>query len=141
MSLSNNEVILDSEESVLSYTHAKRLFIVESMLHEGQLPEDPAEKKVLLNALDGMDKMAIGRMRIKIDEKANKNMGQAAALVAQLLSSGNIAHMYNVPNGTNRDAPLLGSDVPAPDIVNGETAINPLGTNYEEFMNKIKTEA
>ena len=128
------EVALVSEDKILAFTHAKRMFIVEQMLASGKLPEDPAEKKVLLNALDGMDKAALGRKRIKVEEKTNTSMAQAAALIAHVLNAPGVNQAYKASAPVQREAPTLPSDVPPPVLVEGETSVVQNSRNYETFM-------
>lgn len=124
-----------NEDTILNYTHTKRKIIVESLLGKG-VPDDPAVVKVALAALDGMSRDAIGRKRIKVEEKTNKNQESAAALIAQLLSSSQCNGIFKSAESISRATPKLGTDIPAPVLVKGETSTIPLDITYDSFVSE-----
>ena len=131
------EYILPVEDEVLAFTHSKRSFIVNEMLKKG-IPEDPAYTKIILNALDGMDKSALTRKRIRVDERQNNNQEQAAALIAKLLvaSSG----PKQLEEFTRTIIPILSSDIPDPIAVEGETSNSASAQTYDSFIASLPSE-
>ena len=65
---------LPEENSILALTHQIRLDVLQSMFGtDSKLPEDPGDRKTIVSILKDMDAQALGRMRIKVDEKTNTN--------------------------------------------------------------------
>jgi hypothetical protein len=108
------------------------------------LPEDTKETSQVLAALDGMDRNAIGRKRVKIDEAATKTIGGMTGLVAEMLKNARDISFFQAGGATNpgvtRVAPELGSDVPEPVLVEGELAQSPLQMSFETFQAQFKSE-
>ena len=131
------EACIANDDAVLDYTLKMRKFVLDKMLADGKLPEDPAEKKIILNALDGMDKAAIAKKRIKLEEKVVDSHAGAAAIIASILSMSSSVNAFKDINPVNRVAPTLGSDVPEPVLVEGEASVTANQQTFSEFM--IKT--
>ena len=132
------EFQLVSEDQVLAFTQFKRQQIANQLLANGELPGDPKLAKLALDVLDGMDRAALGRKRIKVEERANQNQEQAAALITELL---NKVGSYRPPILLQRDIvdiPKLGDDVPEPQLVPGETSdIGGQAETYETFTTRM----
>lgn len=122
-----------SEDQVLAYTQHKRKAIVQELTKTGAVPEDNSSRNMLLQALDGMDRAALTSKRIKSEEK-NGGMAGAASLVAALLTQVTGKKLTSDIIDPNRPTPLLGQDVPPPQLVPGETEINPRQLDYDTFM-------
>lgn len=138
MNTENPPVLVD-EDIILAQTHRHRERIVQVMTtaQDGtfRLPEDPAEKKIVVSVLKDMDAAALGRKRIKVEEKANDQLAGSSALIAKLLEQS--AHRlagHKVPAGASREAPVLGSEIPPPRLVEGETAAVGASESYESFV-------
>ena len=73
----------------IDYTQGKRREITEVFLPEGLRNKDPEMAKVAMQALDGMDRVSLGKLKINEKAKANEtNANEAAALAAYLVSLG-----------------------------------------------------
>lgn len=132
------ELQLVPEDQVLAFTQFKRQQIANQLLADGKLPEDPKMAKLALDVLDGMDRAALGRKRIKVEEKANQNQEQAAALIAEVLNKVGSYRAPALPQGTIIDVPKLGNDVPEPELVPGETSdIGSQSETYETFTARM----
>lgn len=123
------------EDELLSYTREKRKALVEK-LTDGGVPTDTKDQSILLAALDGLDRSALTRMRIRTDEKANTDNANAAAIIAKTLmsirsNSGFLSHT------TDREIPVLSNDIPHPELVPGEIEINPVQEDYDAFMKRM----
>ena len=130
---------LPVEDDVLAFTHSKRKIIIDHML-KGGVPEDPALTKVILSALDGMDKAALTRKRIKVEEKQSNNQEQAAALIAKLLVASSDRRPSDNLSIAAFIAPVLGMDIPNPILVVGEAGGGCEQQTYETFIAKISVE-
>ena len=130
---------IDTEDSILDYVHQKRKFIVDELTKSG-VSSDPEMIKITLSALKDMDSQALGKKRIKADERTGDNQAAAAALIAQILiatKSNNPTNTYIDINSVSRCLP---DSVPMPVIVDGETSLEQSRQSYEEFMNTMSTD-
>lgn len=125
----------------LDFTKALRKRVITALTIDksGQfgLPEDVKEQGTLMKALDGIDKAALGKMRIKIEDKvANNNAEQAAMIAAMFKQVGHNsqAYMNKNPDLTNHVPPEVPAHFKPPVVVEGATAITPPQDTYESFM-------
>lgn len=132
-----------SEDQVLDYTQRMRRTVVDKLTKNGtELPQDIDETRMVLQTLDGMDRNALGRKKIRVEEQANQNVAGMTGLVAEMLRSSRDVSFYQKGGATNpgvtRVAPELGSEVPEPVLVEGETAQSPLQMSFEAFQSQFK---
>ena len=130
----NNEE-LSQEDLDLEYTKAHRVKIIEALSADSKnVLADPKMANVYLSALADMDKVALGKKRIKSDDKKNDNAAQAAAMLAILLNDSNIR---NAGRGTlpvvERVIPQLPDDHPTPKVIPGELDLHPSPLNFKTF--------
>lgn len=126
---------LPNEDEVLAFTHEKRIEVLKMLMASGKLPEDPAEKKLVVTLLKDMDGAALGRKRIKVDEKVASSQTEAAGLIARVLQAAARANPYHVIDAPSREVPVLGSEVPPPRVVEGEMAVvGGASESYETFV-------
>ena len=129
------EHTLESEDQILAFTHSTRKQVVNSLMSKG-VPQDGESLNILLKTVDGMDRAALTRKRIKADEKVADQAAAASGLIAQvLLAVGNRrGHQEPVQTLIHREPPMLGLEIPAPILVEGECEVNPVQTQYAAFM-------
>lgn len=128
---------LPNEDEVLAFTHQQRLSMLGKVLKDGAVPEDPSMAKVAVSLLKDMDAMALGRKRIKADEKIADSQEAAAGLISRVLTAAAATRPYQLRNPSDviaRPAPQLGSEVPPPLLVEGETAVVSAPETYESFV-------
>jgi hypothetical protein len=128
--------VIETEDGVLSYTQKKRQQIVTAMMGDNgeKLNNlEKGDKMVVLAALDGMDRAALGRKRIKSEEKTNANAALAQAVIAQVLMTPGAMQAGQV-EGARRDAPKLTLDIPDPVTVPGEMDSDAPQMNFDTFM-------
>lgn len=132
--METNLVVTD-DQSILEYTRTKRVQLVE-VLSSGpkHVPEDTKEQMILLNALDGLDRSALGRMRIESENQNAKNMTERAALIAGVLASINPSKTYVHETDRDLSMVILPSSIPVPEIIPGELDGNDHSLNYADFM-------
>ena len=127
------DYILESEDNILAFAQATRKGIVKDLLKAGT-PTDPDNVKIVLGALKDMDSQAIGRKRIKVEEKHNDIQAQSAAMIARVLAETNGGDCYKVIEGIAREIPTLPKHIPDPVLVEGETEeISKTNHTYETF--------
>ena len=128
---------LPDENAQMALTHHLRLTVLQSMFGtDSKLPEDPGDRKTIVSILKDIDAQALGRMRIKVEEKANTNQEEAAGIIAQILAATGGHSPFKLATPLNREAPMLPNDIPPPILVEGETSTVVSTTNFDEFMAK-----
>lgn len=130
--------VLVNEDTILAYTHDKRKSIVTQLLAKPDTLNDPDQTKIVLSALKDMDTAALGRKRIKVEEKASLNQEATAGLIARLLAATSSIKPYQSDIPSNKAAPVLGADIPEPVLVIGETSvIGATQQSYETFVASV----
>lgn len=122
---------------VLQYTDDIRRGLINKMVAGGEYPIDPKSQKVLLTALSDMDKTALGRARLKQDDKnADKDRAIASALLSTVQSFGNAnpfrADAAKGENGINTEQLAIPKFEPNP----GETDVGIKDEDYQSFADK-----
>ena len=122
---------------VLQYTDDIRRGLINKMVAGGEYPIDPKSQKVLLTALSDMDKTALGRARLKQDDKnADKDRAIASALLSTVQSFGNAnpfrADTARGENGINTEQLAIPKFEPNP----GETDVGIKDEDYQSFADK-----
>jgi len=131
-----NEAMTDDQ--VLVYTQHTRKQIVQTLMKNNQVPTDRSEQSLLVAALDGMDRAALGNKRIKADEKTAQGISGAASVVANLLNQiGSMTKQSLViDNLVPVEPPLLGREIPDPVLVPGELDTNCPQLDYASFVSQ-----
>lgn len=123
-----------SEDQALAFTQGHRRAVVRELTRNCALPSDADERKLLLAALDGMDRTTLTVKRIKSDEKVGGEMAGAAGAVANLLSQLSSRSNKRTAGIEGSDQPpALDRTVPDPTLVPGETDVNPGQLTYDSF--------
>lgn len=76
-----------SDEAVLAYTQQVRMGVVGQLLSDGRLPDDKSDKALLTQTLDGLDRQALGRMKIQVEADANNQLANATTMINELLNT------------------------------------------------------
>jgi hypothetical protein len=133
----SNNTDLDIEADI-AFVQGKRKEIVYKLMPDGKPPSDTKEMSILLTALDGIDRSALTRLRIKSDEKTADSMVGGAAIIAKALG---MISPQNFMQGDVTDAevkpPQLGSGIPAPVLSPGEVEEGTRNISYKEVMSAI----
>lgn len=134
------EIIPDmpSDDSVIAYVHHKRVGLVKTLMKDGQIPQDKESQVVMLAALKDMDHSALVRKRISADSRNAGAGAQAAAIIARLFTQ----HPHHAKRDVIEDSqeftpPSLGSDIPRPALLEGETSTQVSQQSYDTFMAKF----
>ncbi len=146
MSNTNEEGLVPSlsqEDEDLKYTRELRKTIIEGFKEKGTLTKDTKELMVISGLLADIDRTAMQSKKIKSDEKAAKNNGESAALIAEMLSKISGVTMSKSASNQSAEAPVMPSDQAAIEITPGLLDQNAGNTTYSEFikqMNEKKSE-
>jgi hypothetical protein len=130
-----------SDEEALDFTQRHRRGLVDALTIGGP-PTDGEVANVLLKTLDGIDRQALTKMKIKSDENASNNSDALAASV--------IAGVFAQLKGKNPyereliEGEFVDNTPPVPDLnklpaitlVPGETDIGTSDLTYESFTSK-----
>jgi hypothetical protein len=140
----NDEPIIPdmpSDDSIQAYVHHHRVGLVKTLMKDGKMPEDKDSQQTLLAALKDMDSSANTRRRINADSKNAAQSAQAAATIARLFTTHpNLSkRIESVVPAEEYTPPELGSDIPRPQLVEGETSTQVSQQSYDTFMAKFPT--
>jgi hypothetical protein len=129
---------LENEDAILAYTHNLRKSIVTELMPQGKFPGDNSDRNAVITMLKDMDASAMGRKRIKVEEKANNNQEAASALIAKMLQMAGGQKPFQAEHPIKDiTPPQLGSEVPEPELVEGETDTISAPENVDTFMKRM----
>jgi hypothetical protein len=142
MSENAQEVEGMTDDEILAFTQATRRQLVAALTKEGKMPEDTKQQTTLLTTLADMDRAALGKKRVKVEEDATKTQAAMTGLVAHMLVNVRRGRGLNA-DGTplptavpalERPAPALSDSIPEPELVPGETSASPMVMTWEDFQ-------
>ncbi len=113
----------------LDYTRSLRLKIIEDLTQE-KLPSDKDDRAFLLAAIDGIDRAALNRAKLKTEESSVKLQEQTAGIIANVLNKINKNSLHQGTK-TNR---ILDVEYDGLTIVEGETDIGLHSLSFDEFF-------
>lgn len=117
--MSNSNVLSDDDNRLLGLTSKTRETIIKKLTENDTIPDDKDEIRLLLGSLDGLDRVVLGRAKIKNEEKANNNMEKSSNLIAELLLKAS----RDTHSTKRNNMPVLGNDVDVGEIIEGELSI------------------
>lgn len=131
-----NPVVQNDEDEILNYTQGLRRTFVDQITEKGaRIPTDQDGANLMLNALNDMDRQALGRKRLKVDQNLGDAMKQGAAIIATVferMSAGpNPFRGEGRPVGVVPDHP---QELAAIELVPGELDDMAHDLNYNDFM-------
>lgn len=123
----------DAEETrLLNKTVSLRERILNEMT-EKHIPEDKDDRKFFLGIIDGLDRTILGKKRIKVEEDLGKSSQALQNAVAEVMLNA----ARNRSSGKIRaTTPALPPEVTLGEMVEGETAIDPVRETYDDFINR-----
>lgn len=125
---------VDADEAVLDYTQVMRKQIVGVLAQDLKNLADPKIVSTISQVLDGMDRQALGKMKLRVEEAQVMNQEGMAANIAEILRQmGSGGHNFQAIEPVPREVPKLGSDVPDPVLVDGEVATTPVQQDFDSF--------
>ena len=127
---------LDDDE-VLAFTQRTRRNLVDRLTDEGRnIPTDKDGAGVLLAALGDMDKVAMGKKRLKADQNLGDATKQAAAIIAAVFDqTAGKANPFKTQQPTNEVVVPKHPDVLTDiELVPGELDQGNHDLNYNDFM-------
>ena len=122
-----------------------RLKIAQSMMPNGKVPDDPKILSLMLANIDGIERSALGRKRIKTDDKTNDVNGKLIALGANILQSMRggksiqPVEVLDIPEAV-RLVPTLPDTEEINNFGPGEKSIGTANDNYDNFIRRTNVE-
>jgi len=92
------------------------------------IPKDEEDRALLVQALNGLEKVALSRAKFKNDEQSNSNVSLANGLIAKMLNS---TLVHPEVAGKHRVLEEVTGDIT---IVPGETEIGVISFDYTELI-------
>lgn len=130
---------MTDEDSDLDYTKEMRKKLVNHVTGGGnKMPEETKQQMVLLQALDGIDRAALSKLKIKSDEGATTSQN-AALLLAAIFNDPRTKNVGLVEN-TNREPPVFDINIKPTVLVEGELDLISGSDSYEAFLLRNETE-
>lgn len=113
-------VFTPDEERVLEKTQSLRLQLLGALCPDGTIPQEKADKTLLVSLLNGVDSQAVSKARLRVSAKTEENAMNYSAMVAKAL----LSHRVLPPPPRDPSAPLvLPPEIKLTDPVPGETDI------------------
>lgn len=131
MSEQESSAISAVDNESLEYTQSIRKNLVAKFLKDENVHNDVDGCSLLLKTLDGIDKVALGRSKIKASASASAAAAANASLMAEILKQVN-PHTGDLK--FNASVPTLPTEIKLTDAVPGELEIAPEQLTYERFM-------
>lgn len=130
---------MTDEDSDLDYTKEMRKKLVNHVTGGGnKMPEETKQQMVLLQALDGIDRAALSKLKIKSEEGATTSQN-AALLLAAIFNDPRTKNVGLVEN-TNREPPVFDINIKPTVLVEGELDLISGSDSYEAFLLRNETE-
>ena len=137
--MSEQQQALSIEDQELAYTRALRRKFIGDLTSEGTVfPTDPESIEAFTKLLADVDKQALSLKKIKVQEQANKQNGESAALIAQMLTKLTGAKMQ-AQFSTDAQPPEL-PEGSSPVITDGLTDSNPGSETFADFSQRMFAE-
>lgn len=132
--------VLSVEDADLEYVRAKRTELINISMKAISEEVDPKYIGLALSALADMDRASLGRKKIKVEEKATNNQEGAAAIICELLKRASGTNPFMVTDlnqAPRREIPTLGTEVPSPILVPGETGTDIVYDTCDDFRKRL----
>jgi hypothetical protein len=126
----------DNEARLLDLTMRTREELIVSLTKKG-IPEDRADKSLLVSLLDGVDRTILSKSRIKVDSKISDTNAQAASLIANVLTKINTKNIRVIDD--QREIPQLPLDVEGITFIDGELDTGTQNNSFDTFIAKFPT--
>lgn len=137
-------VDIENDNDIVNYALKSRLAVSAQLVadNNGNIPQSEERLNLYMTNLNGIEKLALTRMRIKADEKANQtNAELTAAIVTGVLKKiqPNDNPFVEINPRAARPAPQLPEDLPELDVVPGQMEIGANDSlNIDSFMDSFK---
>ena len=127
-----------TEDDDLSFVREKRKMIINYYLNKGiDKLEDVKEVTLVATLLNDMDRTALGKKRLKTDDKRNNNSAAAIDLISKIFTEKNVKDIMPEDAIAKLVAPELEMTLDNVTTVDGEMDTNVSVEDYESFMSRV----
>ncbi len=123
---------MTDEDSDLEYTKTIRKQLVSHITKDNKMPEETKQQLVLLQALDGIDRAALSKLKIKSDEGAST--AQNAALLLAAIFNDPRTKTIGLVTDSKRVPPEFDINIAPTILVEGELDLTSGNDSYEAFL-------
>ena len=135
MAIDDDSMIDDND---LSFVREKRKMIINHYLDQGiDKLNDVKEVALVVTLLNDMDRTALGKKRLKTDDKKNNNSAAAIDLISKIFTEKNVKDIMPEDAVAKLVAPELEMTLDNVTTVEGEMDTNAPVEDYESFMNRV----
>lgn len=135
MAIDDDSMIDDND---LSFVREKRKMIINHYLDQGiDKLADVKEVALVVTLLNDMDRTALGKKRLKTDDKKNNNSAAAIDLISKIFTEKNVKDIMPEDAVAKLVAPELEMTLDNVTTVEGEMDTNAPVEDYESFMNRV----
>lgn len=131
-----SDIDKDTSDEDLLFVREKRKNLINSLTSKG-MPEDFKQQSILLTALADMDRVSLGKKKIKIDKDVGDMQKQAIELIATLYKNPHIKTI-NADHVEQHISCVLDDNNPIPESVPGEMGSIGPTDNYDSFMSRMQ---
>jgi hypothetical protein len=123
-----NDIIDETDRNRLERVQALRERII-TELTEVDIPEDPKDRALLIEAMNGLDKSIYSKAKVRVADKTGDDNKDAARIIADVLAR----HMAgsSVPRTTT---PTLDPSITLTNPVDGETSLGMEPLDYNTLL-------
>lgn len=141
----NPDTGLDDKDPDMDYTQELRKKVIQKLIEEnmGDVPTDKESAQILAMFLDGVDRQAVAKQRIKIARKDSKSQEQVAKVLEEISrrrNSGEHIEIDVTPStkALSRVDALSGNFLPSPTVVSGELDTDHQQETPDEFFRRVE---
>ena len=127
------EVLLGNE---LERTLSDRRQLYDQVVKGGKLPDDSKMVDAALRLLDGIDKNALGRLKVQVAKKQADGVMDLSATLTKVLQDSQASRRRNGGRGAAREARVLQSDERV-ETVPGEMEVGVKSITYSEMEGMV----
>jgi len=129
-----------SDDDVLNYTQNVRKQFVDQLTEYGtKMPADKGEASLMLQALTDMDRVAISKKKLVIEQGQSEADRLASQIIARLAQNTKLDVFATVEGSYEEITPDL-SQLPHIELVAGVTGIGVEDNNYDSFVDSLTEE-
>ena len=119
------------DEQRLEKTLLVRETIIDQLIKDKPIPDDADDRKLLIAALDGLDRAVLSKAKVKIEESNAQTSAQHTAVVSNFLKQLRVQEIVN--NSSNASERSLPHHIRPEHVVEGEMDIGISDMTFDSF--------
>lgn len=141
----NPDAGLEEKDPDMDFTQNLRKKVIAKLIEEnrGEVPTDKETAQILSMFLDGVDRQAVAKQRIKIARKDSKSQEQVAKVLEEISRRRNSGENIEIDvtpsvHALPRNVALSGEFLPNPEVVSGELDVDHQQETPDEFFRRVE---